>query len=32
MTGYVLSIDADADLDDVWEYIAADDSQLKLLR
>jgi antitoxin ParD1/3/4 len=24
MTGYVLSIDADLDLDEIWEYIAAD--------
>ena len=24
MTGYVLSEDADRDLDDIWEYIAAD--------
>lgn len=24
MNGYILSIDADADLDEVWEYIAAD--------
>lgn len=25
MTGYILSVDADFDLDDIWEYIAADD-------
>ena len=25
MTGYVLSKDADLDLDEIWEYIAADD-------
>ncbi|MGC2656405.1 MAG: type II toxin-antitoxin system RelE/ParE family toxin [Bryobacteraceae bacterium] len=24
MSGYVLSVDADSDLDDIWEYIAAD--------
>lgn len=24
MTGYILSVDADLDLDDIWEYIAAD--------
>ncbi|MBI5281150.1 MAG: type II toxin-antitoxin system RelE/ParE family toxin [Candidatus Solibacter usitatus] len=24
MSGYVLSADADLDLDDIWEYIAAD--------
>ena len=24
MTGYVLSVDADSDLDDIWEYIAGD--------
>ena len=24
MSGYVLSVDADFDLDDIWEYIAAD--------
>jgi antitoxin ParD1/3/4 len=24
VTGYILSVDADLDLDDVWEYIAAD--------
>ncbi|MGA2270099.1 MAG: type II toxin-antitoxin system RelE/ParE family toxin [Bryobacteraceae bacterium] len=24
MTGYILSVDADLDLDEVWEYIAAD--------
>jgi plasmid stabilization system protein ParE len=24
MTGYVLSADADLDLDEIWEYIAAD--------
>lgn len=24
MNGYVLSVDADLDLDDIWEYIAAD--------
>jgi plasmid stabilization system protein ParE len=24
MTGYVLSVDADLDLDDIWEYIATD--------
>lgn len=24
MNGYVLSVDADLDLDEVWEYIAAD--------
>jgi plasmid stabilization system protein ParE len=24
MTGYVLSIDADLDLDEIWEYTAAD--------
>jgi plasmid stabilization system protein ParE len=24
MTGYVLSEDADLDLDDIWDYIAAD--------
>jgi plasmid stabilization system protein ParE len=24
MTGYVLSVDADLDLDEIWEYIAAD--------
>jgi plasmid stabilization system protein ParE len=24
MTGYFLSIDADLDLDEIWEYIAAD--------
>jgi antitoxin ParD1/3/4/toxin ParE1/3/4 len=24
MTGYVLSVDADSDLDEIWEYIAAD--------
>jgi plasmid stabilization system protein ParE len=24
MSGYVLSSDADADLDDIWEYIATD--------
>ena len=25
MTGYVLGEDADLDLDEIWEYIAADD-------
>jgi antitoxin ParD1/3/4/toxin ParE1/3/4 len=25
MTGYVLSVDADLDLDEIWEYIADDD-------
>ena len=25
MTGYVLGKDADLDLDEIWEYIAADD-------
>ena len=25
MSGYVLSVDADFDLDDIWEHIAADD-------
>ncbi len=25
MSGYILSADADYDLDDIWEYIAADD-------
>jgi plasmid stabilization system protein ParE len=25
VTGYILSVDADFDLDDIWEYIAADD-------
>ena len=24
MSGYILSVDADLDLNDVWEYIAAD--------
>jgi hypothetical protein len=24
ITGYVLSVDADLDLDEIWEYIAAD--------
>ena len=24
MSGYILSVDADFDLDDIWEYIAAD--------
>jgi plasmid stabilization system protein ParE len=24
MTGYVLSVAADLDLDEIWEYIAAD--------
>ena len=24
MTGYLLSVDAEFDLDDIWEYIAAD--------
>jgi plasmid stabilization system protein ParE len=24
MSGYVLSVDAEFDLDDIWEYIAAD--------
>ena len=24
MSGYILSVDADLDLDDIWEYIAAD--------
>jgi plasmid stabilization system protein ParE len=24
MTGYVLGVDADLDLDEIWEYIAAD--------
>ena len=24
MTGYVLSVDADLDLDEIWEYIAED--------
>ena len=24
MSGYVLSVDADADIDDIWDYIAAD--------
>ncbi len=24
MSGYLLSVDADFDLDDIWEYIAAD--------
>jgi len=24
MTGYVLSVDADLDLDEIWEYIAVD--------
>jgi plasmid stabilization system protein ParE len=24
VTGYVLSVDADLDLDDIWEYIARD--------
>jgi antitoxin ParD1/3/4/toxin ParE1/3/4 len=24
MTGYVLSVDADLDLDEIWEYVAAD--------
>jgi plasmid stabilization system protein ParE len=24
VTSYILSVDADLDLDDVWEYIAAD--------
>lgn len=24
MTGYILSVDADFDLDDIWEYIAED--------
>ena len=24
MTGYVLSVDADLDLDEIWEYITAD--------
>ncbi len=24
MTGYVLSVDADLDLDEIWEYISAD--------
>jgi plasmid stabilization system protein ParE len=24
VSGYILSVDADSDLDDVWEYIAAD--------
>ena len=24
MSGYVLSVDADLDLEDIWEYIAAD--------
>jgi len=26
VTGYVLSVDADLDLEEVWEYIAADNS------
>ena len=25
MSGYILSVDADFDLDDIWDYIAADD-------
>ena len=25
MSGYTLSVDADFDLDEIWEYIAADD-------
>ena len=25
MSGYILSVDANFDLDDIWEYIAADD-------
>jgi plasmid stabilization system protein ParE len=24
VSGYILSVDADLDLDDIWEYIAAD--------
>jgi plasmid stabilization system protein ParE len=24
MSGYVLGVDADSDLDEIWEYIAAD--------
>jgi hypothetical protein len=24
VSGYILSVDADFDLDDIWEYIAAD--------
>ena len=24
MSGYILGVDADFDLDDIWEYIAAD--------
>jgi hypothetical protein len=24
VTGYILSVDADIDLDDIWEYIAGD--------
>ena len=24
MNNYILSVDADVDLDDIWEYIAAD--------
>ena len=27
MTGYVLGKDADLDLDEIWEYIAADDAE-----
>jgi len=26
VSGYTLSVDADFDLDDIWEYIAADSS------
>ncbi|MEO7142585.1 MAG: type II toxin-antitoxin system RelE/ParE family toxin [Bryobacteraceae bacterium] len=25
MSGYVLGVDADSDLDEIWEYIAHDD-------